>query len=378
MKQAIQVPEAKTHEQAQVECKQELRTSASEQIPPGRAAMQEVQEAAYVEGNRNEGPTPRATIEVDRREEEAGSSEVAKPVQQLSAADRAQIRALLCPSTEPRPEPSPFLRLPGELRTRIYEYVIKTYRVEVVRTRPNGSEDHKPVFCRLSHRKLPVRNPATHAVPSSCSPPSPPLPLGLVFSCEKIYCETVLYLYTNTQFVFSSTKPMRDFLSRTPQKSLAMIRHLELNYDMYSEPQYTEFRVFKFRSDLAWHLACHRMSWALKSLRELYLNLTIRDWPIKLELYEQWALPALGFGEGRILDYVSVQLRARVSKQEQLQRVASMLEKAIKDPNLNPLLNPAFTPLVIQSRDQKYGPIPEETLDKVMRIKRRKPMTLRW
>ncbi|KAN0074845.1 hypothetical protein V8E54_007456 [Elaphomyces granulatus] len=235
-------------------------------------------------------------------------------------------------STKSTAKRSLFLDLPGELRTKIYEIVYETYRVEIIRAKPKTATQ-RPGRYRLFHRSLPPRNPTTHVAPGARrnrAPPSPPL--GLTLSCKRILYETLLYLYTNTQFVFSSPKTIRAFLNRTPEIAQRAIRHLELHHVMYNEPQFTKFREFKLRSDMSWYLACHAMAQSFTSLRVLHLNLAVFDWPIRLELGERWALPPLRFSRCGGLEYADIKLSMRMFKEEKLKQTARLLEQAIMKP----------------------------------------------
>jgi hypothetical protein len=122
------------------------------------------------------------------------------------------------------------------------------------------------------------------------------------------------------------------FLKQTPLVAQNAIRHLELNYIGYNEPRLTEFRKFKCRSDMAWYLACSAMAQNFISLRVLHLNVTIWDWPLKLDLKERWAMPLLLFERKGGLDYVDVNLHMHMFNRDQLQKVAHQLEKALMKP----------------------------------------------
>ncbi|KAL2010096.1 hypothetical protein VTN00DRAFT_5903 [Thermoascus crustaceus] len=223
------------------------------------------------------------------------------------------------------------LRLPGEIRDKVYEYIFETHRVEIVRAKV---KDPRRIRYRLQHRQLLPRDPVTHTVPSrGISFPLSPLALALVFTCKEIYRETLLFLYSTTQFVFTSSKTIRSFLEKTNPEAQGAIRHLELDHVMYNEPRLTAFRWCKDRSDMAWYLACHGMAYNFTSLRELHLNLAVWDWPIRLELGERWALPPLFFGRyhGK-LEYADVKLSMGMFKKEKLENVARQLEKAMMTP----------------------------------------------
>lgn len=227
---------------------------------------------------------------------------------------------------------SPILRLPAELCLVIYEYLFDTHRVEILRLKDKDFDNPKRTRYRLYHRQIQPRDTNTQAAPCRAARFSPsPLPLGLIFTCKKIYHETLLLLYANTQFIFNSTRAVTRFLRVTDKVAQSAIHHVELNHHMYNEPRLTEFRVYKHRSDFAWYLACEGMSDAFTSLRVLHINMTIRDWPIHLELDERWAYPLLAFGR-KNLDYADIKLHMVMFKEERLDAIARVIEKEIMKP----------------------------------------------
>ncbi|GAD96038.1 predicted protein [Paecilomyces variotii No. 5] len=231
---------------------------------------------------------------------------------------------------QPIQQNSLFFQLPGEIRTKIYEYVFGTYRVNIYRSRVPNTESSKRQY-RLRHTRLPHYHHKIHdLMPRKKSPPA--IPSALVYTCWDVYRETALFLYSNTQFVFRSTKAINLFLKNTPIVAQNAIRHLELNYIGYNEPRLTEFRKFKIRSDMTWYLACSAMAQNFTSLRVLHLHITIWDWPMKLDLKERWAIPLLVFARKGGLEYVDAILRMHMFNNDQLREAARKLEKALMNP----------------------------------------------
>ncbi|RMJ20747.1 hypothetical protein PHISP_08383, partial [Aspergillus sp. HF37] len=201
---------------------------------------------------------------------------------------------------EPKPPGTNFLSLPPELRWQIYEHFFVLRRVQVLHQR-NKDKDrdsigHQKPRYRLYSRQLRPRNPMTQLAPTHPMQQPTPLPLSLILSCRTVYRETILQLYTQTQFILSSTKTAVRFLRTTSPAAQACIGHLELEHEMYNEPRLTEHRVFKLRSDMAWHRVCEDMAAAFSGLRVLHVHLTIWDWPIRLKVGEGWSVPLLFFG----------------------------------------------------------------------------------
>ncbi|KAB8067655.1 hypothetical protein BDV29DRAFT_163146 [Aspergillus leporis] len=231
-------------------------------------------------------------------------------------------------------KPAPFLRLPAEIRWQIYQYLFESHRVEIVRRKNKTADPSKPSRYRLYHNLLKPRNPLTQSMLHyGHRSKGTALSFNLVFTCRAIYCETILLLYSTTQFIFNSTNSIVLFLKTTSKDAQAAIRHVELNHIMYNEPRLTAFRTYKIRSDIAWYNACDDMAEAFSSLKVLHIKVAIYDWPIRLEVSELWSIPLLLFGhhDGG-LDYAEVQLQMRRFEDEKLKAVARALEQKIMEP----------------------------------------------
>lgn len=219
-----------------------------------------------------------------------------------------------------------FLDLPPELRWQVYEYVFIDRRVEIIRAKNDLGR------FRLYSRPRCPRDPKKQTASTVGAFKLLPLPRGLIFSCRIVYSETILQLYWTTQFIFNSTKAMDMFLGSVSKDALAEIRHIELNQGMYNEPRLTDFRYYKLRSDLSWSLACEEMSLTMTSLKVLHVDLTIRDWPIRLEIGESWSQPLLFFGGDDGLESANIKLRMSMFDAEVRERVARALEKELMNP----------------------------------------------
>lgn len=161
---------------------------------------------------------------------------------------------------------------------------------------------------------------------------TPPIPLGLIFSCKTVYNETILQLYSTTQFIFNSTRAMTRFMEKTDKEAKASIRHVELNQIGYNEPLLTVFRFYKLRSDFAFSTACEEMALSFTSLKVLHVTYAILDWPIHLIIGETWSQPLLAFACHGGLEFVNVKLYMSMFKLEVREKVARDLEKEMMHP----------------------------------------------
>lgn len=226
--------------------------------------------------------------------------------------------------------PVTFLDLPGEIRTKIYELSFPTTRVEITRAPARPEEGNKR---RLTHKTLPLRG-EDHQIDETADIPKS-VPFGLVLASRQIYKETVCYLYSNTQFVFNSSKALKRFVLKPRCACQAYVHSMELNRVVNGEPRLTFFRKFKLKGDIQWERICRVISWSFPGLKELYFDVDIHDWPIKLRLDEDWAMPILCFSEKKKVDHAEVKLRMRMFDDDTVKTVAGKLERKLMTDKAN-------------------------------------------
>lgn len=216
--------------------------------------------------------------------------------------------------------------LPPELRYKIYDYLFTLYRVEV-------TQKTKQRENRLSHTRLRPRNPNSQLSPPETKhrPDYPPLPYALVLSCKTVYRETVLRLYSQTQFSFRTTRALSRFLHTTPRSTLeTALYHIELTQTMYHEPRLLAFRIFKHRADLAFYSACEDLAVRCRALRVLHVELRVGDWPVRMEVGERWSWPLLVFEKvGNRVQWARVRLSVPGWKGDRLEGVEREVERSV-------------------------------------------------
>lgn len=231
------------------------------------------------------------------------ASERAPPspvLQKPATQDGVPTRMDLVPENLPS-----LLRLPGEVRMKIYNYLWDSYRVSIER-----NAFISPRY-KLSYNELGKRDPNTHKLYHDTSSQEL-FSTGLIFTCKCIYRETLQLLYSNTHFVFCTTHSARRFLDTVTPDAKAAIKHLELRNTTYNEPLLNEHRTFKRRSDIAWSSVCERFARDLTALQTLDLDSTIFGWPLPLHVDGTWSRPYMhfcGFRETGRLTWVNVNLR---------------------------------------------------------------------
>jgi hypothetical protein len=119
------------------------------------------------------------------------------------------------------------------------------------------------------------------------------VPLEFMLSNRMIYNETLCFLYAKTAFCFTISPVLDKFLLVTPPKALQAIRGLEIVHETYGEPELTENLRFKVLSDNRWFKTCKKVRDTMTDLKTLRLKLILNDWPIQLEMHDDWAQPIL-------------------------------------------------------------------------------------
>ena len=205
---------------------------------------------------------------------------------------------------QPHDKPFPFLRLPPELRNKIYELVFASRRVTIKkshRTEAEVKEKSPNAYTGLIHTQIFGKMRYRGGVEALM------YPLPLVLSCRQIYDEALPYMYRQTRFWFGSQKPIRRFLELVPDRALGCIRDLEIYHNTYGEPLETVYRKYKERDDDSWMDVCVDMSKKLTGLKTLRVDYRICDWPVQPTMDSDWAQPILELGESRF-EEVSIRL----------------------------------------------------------------------
>jgi hypothetical protein len=190
-------------------------------------------------------------------------------------------------------ESASFLGLPGEIRNHIYELAFDDRRVLIKRGNPPGCK--KGPGKKLLHEILPFLDRFEVKKPQ-------PIPLGVMFSCKKIYQETTTMLYAKTNFVFASIKALRFFLAKAAIPGKESIRNIEINHEQYGTLMRERKDLWcKERFDYHFYLECEKAANDFKALKELKVDLWVKDYPAELNLEADWAAPFLLFaGKGLV------------------------------------------------------------------------------
>ncbi|KAG9783878.1 hypothetical protein KCU88_g2923, partial [Aureobasidium melanogenum] len=203
-------------------------------------------------------------------------------------------------STSPA-KPFPFLDLPGELKNKIYDLVIPTTRVVVTGSHPKKDlETLKWMFPNKEHK---TRVRLLGEVTGDTERAS----MALLLTCRQMNEEVVTFIYSRTTFCFDRMAILNKFLNVIPGAAAKSIGKLEITHVGYGEPQWIRDREWKLRHDEKWAKTLKRLQQEMTSLTTLVLDLTLFDWPCRLEIDESWAKPLLDLAEDG-LERVNVKL----------------------------------------------------------------------
>ncbi|KAJ5577868.1 uncharacterized protein N7459_006832 [Penicillium hispanicum] len=224
------------------------------------------------------------------------------PEEEETIAEKAEVETKAAetdrsPPTPAAPALSRLQLLPGEIRQKIFGYVLDGYRLLIHKRRfstilyPSGLRNYGRLTFhrRLSYRLLAPREMKTQELVEpyvydllAMSPP----PLGLMLSCKSIYQDTLCYFYANTHFVFTSAKGIHAFLNSINPRAREVIRFVEIDCIEYKMPHRPRHIIWKKKSDEAWLRALTRISDELPFMKVLHLRVTIFSDPLE----EAWGI----------------------------------------------------------------------------------------
>lgn len=239
----------------------------------------------------------------------------------------------------------PFLKLPAELRIKIYNYHFKKHVLEIL---PLGKgsgltswnpRSKKPKPSLRSSKSLETRGcsfkPERAGRPDrrpSMWPKFQSLPglAAMLLTCKQIHRETHHLLYEQVAFIICSQTVFHRFLVNLSPPCLATIRTLKLQHHTYGEPYLTENTVWKDDYDSKWAALCLEAGEKMTGLKELEVNLSICDWPTELNLQARWALPLLAFAGGQLEKVrVELKMKGRCVDWQALRACAAVLEREL-------------------------------------------------
>lgn len=217
----------------------------------------------------------------------------------------------------------PFLKLPGELRNKIYDYVMvkQYYEIEWV----DNNHKSKSLMYRLprlgkaygphlesSAARRRRELDCSRRVPSQKRLAEGSIhsgPAALLAVCGKMHDEACSVFYSKSNFAFHGLGALRHFLNNLSPTATKALTRLRIKYRAYGEPNRTEDQMWKAKHDRLWEDLCWRIADQCISLIRLSLNLTLNKSPLWFALFDlageagigaQWIKPLWAFQDAGI------------------------------------------------------------------------------
>ena len=220
-------------------------------------------------------------------------------------------------------QPFNFFALPGEIRNRVYDLIIKPrafnikwlhssqkskslthYHVDTYLSTPRSR------YVRLSQeskdRRIALRRRLPEAERKKLFDDlySRHSPCPWLYVNRQMHNEAASVFYSKADFSFSLMGTLRHFLNHLTPPAKAGIRNLQITYNAYGHPARTSNRVWKQKHDQIWDDLCWRVSDECPSLTNLGLDLNYRKSPLRflpldeahLDIFAtEWMLPFWAF-----------------------------------------------------------------------------------
>lgn len=233
-------------------------------------------------------------------------------------------------------KPFPFLRLPQELQDQIYGYVYDkptTYHVKWVSG--HGLGRRALTYC------LPLLSPAAQPkVPESVwqrrrkldlprrlkSPEKdiptyklPTGPLALLHVHPQIAIGAAKVFYRRNTFRFNGMRAIQTFLNMIAPSSKEVIKHLEIAYARYVQPELIACADWKTKSDENYEDTLFRIGSELKGLQTFKMDYKVNDCPLDVGPDAEWRAPfglLTDMGLRKVSIYVHTRFEAHTDAME--------------------------------------------------------------
>ena len=219
----------------------------------------------------------------------------------------------------PKAKPFPFLKLPTEIRVKIYVYFFKPehYKIQFISNkakaltytlpdRPRSKDPKVPESAKRRRRQFDyprrIRSketdmPTYELMPGPCS---------LLLAHPKIGYEAAEYFYKIQAFSFSSCRVLNAFMNMLPASSKLAITDVRLTHYTAGYPKWNwieywhepsgEIRRcplhrFKVANDILWEQTLWRLSDEMLNIEKFSLNETINEIPMEVHEDAIWRVP---------------------------------------------------------------------------------------
>jgi hypothetical protein len=126
--------------------------------------------------------------------------------------------------------------------------------------------------------------------------------------CKKANREYTTFLYSRTEFRFSSPNWLHHFCINASKTGMPYVRKVQLNITTYGQPGKMRDVRFVDMHYAAWDKAIRAMIKAMPHVEQLAINLRVTDTPLIFTFHEPWAAIVLQLRELRQLEHAPVTL----------------------------------------------------------------------
>ncbi|QDS72885.1 hypothetical protein FKW77_007595 [Venturia effusa] len=206
-----------------------------------------------------------------------------------------------------RPKKRSFLSIPAELRILIYQHHYDTVRL--IELMPKMAPYRVIDAHQVSNAKDQVskRNDAQNQSIRSGGPLGKynratgmktkwHLSIsGLHLINKQIASECLTFMYASINLMTQSYKRLSNFMTFVPHETLKQITRFQLDHQTYGHPQHLDDEIWKKKHDDTWVETCKLAVRKLPRLKDLTMNIDVRDIPLRFTLSESWVRPMLFF-----------------------------------------------------------------------------------
>lgn len=203
----------------------------------------------------------------------------------------------------------PFLKLPGELRNKIYAYVIKKKHYAIEWVCDNNKSKSLTHWIREArgmpgpYLKLTPENAVRRRALDTAKGRTPQrLPdeyfgrtdVAILLVCKQMHEEASSVLYSECTFAFHGIRALDHFLDCLQPAAKASISQIFIKYRAYGYPEYVSNQCWKDRHDRRWETLCWRVADECTSLTKLSLDLRLNKSPVSFCGFDE--IEAAGIG----------------------------------------------------------------------------------
>lgn len=227
-----------------------------------------------------------------------------------------------------------FWSLPGEIRNRIYQYVIPECRILVVQSKPNKehARSRAHLHRHTSSQLIRGRTRLGYLVNNDQMTDGLTVSAVPLLVCKQFRDEMELYLYSRITFCFSSMKVLARFLKTASTSSIEAVKYIELSQTGYAQLNRLGDESYVTKYQRRWGQMCEQIGTKMVGLEGLRLQFHLQDWLSTpgQDTYTMWRRSCLALSSRRLSAIkIVLQTRRKSRRHVTLKYLASDLENDV-------------------------------------------------